>query len=164
MPGPHSPDHTVGTDGPPTPAESRPLSSPITDPPAARHPQRRPTALTPSGLSRAAATAGALSERAAVQRRLIIGRWWPSRWWPPLTAAIVYGVRTNGANTGAAFSDATAKTAIQGYLDALEHRDTERSPATRCAASTTPCGTDEPTRRWPSSAATRSASSSPRSR
>jgi hypothetical protein len=42
-----------------------------------------------------------------------------------LTVAIVYGVRTNGANTGAAFSDASAKTAIQGYLDALEHRDTD---------------------------------------
>ena len=42
-----------------------------------------------------------------------------------VTAAIVYGVRTNGANTGAAFSEGSAKTAIQGYLDALEHRDIE---------------------------------------
>lgn len=42
-----------------------------------------------------------------------------------MTAAIVYGVRTNGANTGTAFSEGTVKTAIQGYLDALEHRDIE---------------------------------------
>ncbi|CAM3280156.1 hypothetical protein BST27_13735 [Mycobacterium intermedium] len=40
-----------------------------------------------------------------------------------LTAAIVYGVRTNGANTGASFPENTAKTAIQTYLDALAHRD-----------------------------------------
>ncbi len=40
-----------------------------------------------------------------------------------MTVAIVYGVRTNGANTGATFSEGAAKTAIQGYLDALEHRD-----------------------------------------
>jgi hypothetical protein len=40
-----------------------------------------------------------------------------------LTVAIVYGVRTNGANTGTSFSEGSAKAAIQGYLDALEHRD-----------------------------------------
>jgi len=39
------------------------------------------------------------------------------------TVAIVYGIRTNGANTGATFSDGAAKTAIQDYLDALDHRD-----------------------------------------
>lgn len=40
-----------------------------------------------------------------------------------MTVAIVYGVRTNGANTGATFSEGAATTAIQRYLDALEHRD-----------------------------------------
>ena len=40
-----------------------------------------------------------------------------------LTVAIVYGVRTNGANTGTSFSEGPAKVAIQDYLDALEHRD-----------------------------------------
>ena len=39
------------------------------------------------------------------------------------TAAILYGVRTNGANTGAAFSEGSAKSAVQNYLNALEHRD-----------------------------------------
>jgi hypothetical protein len=41
------------------------------------------------------------------------------------TAAIVYGVRTNGANTGGAFSEGPVKAAIQGYLDALAHRDVD---------------------------------------
>jgi hypothetical protein len=41
------------------------------------------------------------------------------------TAAIIHGSRSGPATVGGAFSDATAKTAIQGYLDALQHRDTE---------------------------------------
>jgi hypothetical protein len=42
-----------------------------------------------------------------------------------MTAAIAYGVRTNGANTGGAFSRGSIETAIQGYLDALAHRDVD---------------------------------------
>jgi hypothetical protein len=42
-----------------------------------------------------------------------------------VTAAVIYGGHRGGTPTGGAFSDTTAKTAIQGYLDALEHRDTE---------------------------------------
>lgn len=40
---------------------------------------------------------------------------------------ITYGVHTKKADsdTGAALSDESAKTAIQGYMDALEHGDTE---------------------------------------
>ena len=41
-----------------------------------------------------------------------------------LAAAIVHGSRS-GPRPGGGFSDATAKSAIQNYLDALEHRDTE---------------------------------------
>ena len=41
------------------------------------------------------------------------------------TVAIVYGVRTNGANTSGAFSEGSVKTSIQGYLDALAHRDVD---------------------------------------
>ena len=40
-----------------------------------------------------------------------------------LTATVVYGIRTDGARSGGGFTDATAKTAIQGYLNALEHHD-----------------------------------------
>lgn len=42
-----------------------------------------------------------------------------------VTAAIVYVVRTHSVSSGAAFSEGAVKTAIQGYLNALEHRDTE---------------------------------------
>ncbi|EUA28059.1 hypothetical protein I552_10160 [Mycobacterium xenopi 3993] len=42
-----------------------------------------------------------------------------------MTAAIVYGTREQRSATTVALSDATAKTAIQGYLDALENRDIE---------------------------------------
>ena len=41
-----------------------------------------------------------------------------------MTVAIVHGVRTHGATSGAT-SDASAKTAIQRYVDALEHGDTD---------------------------------------
>jgi hypothetical protein len=57
------------------------------------------------------------------KRRLIVGIVLAIALVAVLTVAIVYGVRTNGANTGATFSEGAAKTAIQGYLDALEHRD-----------------------------------------
>ncbi|HUH67466.1 MAG TPA: hypothetical protein VLZ05_00350 [Mycobacterium sp.] len=59
------------------------------------------------------------------KRRLIIGILVTVALVGAMTVAIVYGVRTNGANTGATFSEGAAKTAIQGYLDALEHRDVD---------------------------------------
>ncbi|OBI83048.1 hypothetical protein [Mycobacterium sp. 1245805.9] len=105
MAGPHWPDHSVGTDGP-TP-ESQPLDFP-NEPTAAPanyagqpvpYPQRRPKRRWVIGVLLAVALAAAL------------------------TVAITYGVRTNGANSGASLSDGAAKTAIQQYLDALEHRD-----------------------------------------
>jgi hypothetical protein len=40
-------------------------------------------------------------------------------------AAIVYGSRSAPKPASGAFTDATATSAIQSYLDALEHRDTE---------------------------------------
>lgn len=57
------------------------------------------------------------------KRRLIVGVALAIALVAVMTVAIVYGVRTNGANTGTTFSEGAAKTAIQGYLDALEHRD-----------------------------------------
>jgi hypothetical protein len=127
MAGPHPPPNpAVGATGPingplpypgGTPHESPPLpypheypgSAPSNDaaaayprqlPPPVTYPNRRP-------------------------RRLLLGAVLAVALIAAVTAAIVYGVRTNGANTGAAFSEGSAKTAIQGYLDALEHRDTE---------------------------------------
>ncbi|OBK23221.1 hypothetical protein A5634_05785 [Mycobacterium asiaticum] len=58
-------------------------------------------------------------------KRLLIGVLLAIALVAALTTAIVYGVRTNGANTGGSFSEGPAKAAIQSYLNALAHRDTE---------------------------------------
>lgn len=58
-------------------------------------------------------------------RRLLVGVLLAIALVAALTTAIVYGVRTNGANTGSTFSENSAKTAIQGYLDALAHKDVD---------------------------------------
>ncbi|MGZ4511774.1 MAG: Rv0361 family membrane protein [Mycobacterium sp.] len=117
MAGPHSPNHTVGgsgPSGPEPPAESQPLEFPddfrAGDAPANYAGQPPPPMPYPPRRSK---------------RRLIIGVLLAIALVAALTVAIVYGVRTNGANTGATFSEGAAKTAIQGYLDALDHRDTD---------------------------------------
>ena len=95
MAGPHSPNPTVGADGPsPQPA---PLEYPGNYP-APPKPRRK---------------------------RLIIGILVAVALVAATTVAIVYGVRTNGANTSGAFSEGSVKTSIQGYLDALAHRDVD---------------------------------------
>ncbi|MGH3966714.1 MAG: hypothetical protein ACRDTV_00960, partial [Mycobacterium sp.] len=58
------------------------------------------------------------------RRRLVVGAVLALALIAGMTAAIVHGVR-HSEPTGRAISDTTAKAAIQGYLDALEHRDTE---------------------------------------
>jgi hypothetical protein len=102
MGGPHSPNHTVGGDGP----------VPYNEPQAVDFPHEPPG--VPPGYPKRRSP-----------RRLIIGILVAIALVAAMTAAIVYGVRTNGANTGAAFSEASAKTAVQGYLDALESRNTD---------------------------------------
>jgi hypothetical protein len=110
MGGPHPPNHAVGADGPAPYAGSQPVEFPhepnvggqaFGQVPPPGYPKRRS------------------------KRRLIIGILLAVALFAAMTVAIVYGVRTNGANTGAAFSEASAKSAIQGYLDALERRDTD---------------------------------------
>jgi hypothetical protein len=123
MAGPHSPNHTVGggSGGPGghQPAgESEPLEFPddphTGGPGFAAAPQAdyagQPNAPVPYPPQRS-------------KRRLVVGILLAIALVAVLTVAIVYGVRTNGATTGATFSEGAAKTAIQGYLDALEHRD-----------------------------------------
>ena len=116
MAGPHPPNHSAGTDGPASYAESRasafgPASTNDAPPPPGAYPGQLPPPVPyPGRRSR---------------RRLFIGILAAVALVAAMTVAIVYGVRTNGANTGAAFSEASAKPAIQGYLDALEHRDTD---------------------------------------
>lgn len=106
MAGPHPPDHTVGATGPTPHAESQPLefpSQPPPGPPPTHHAVPYPTGRP--------------------KRRLLIGVLMAVALVAATTLAIAYGVRTNGANTGTSFSEAAAKTAIQDYLDALEHRN-----------------------------------------
>ncbi len=110
MAGPQPPNHTVGANGPSRYAESPPLEFPnesATGASAFGPPSPLPA---PTRKSRRGLIVGLLAAIAVAAA---------------MTVAIVYGVRTNGANTGAAFSEGSAKTAIQGYLDALERRDTD---------------------------------------
>jgi hypothetical protein len=107
MGGPHSPNHAVGGDGPVPYPQSQPVDFPHEPPPGdpgfppPPYPQRRS------------------------KRRLVIGLLLAIALIAVLTVAIVFGVRTNGASAGASLSESSAKTAIQGYLDALENRDTD---------------------------------------
>jgi hypothetical protein len=113
MPGPSSSDHRSGAEGLPI-SDSHP-SEPLPTPPAyppsvAAYPGSLPPPMPypkPRRRRWFIAAAVALLVMAAV------------------TAAIVYGSRSAPHPSTGAFSDATATSAIQSYLDALEHRDTE---------------------------------------
>ena len=123
MAGPHSPNPTVGADGPPPHTEGGPHQPPSYEyprentPPAPAQPGAYPGPPPPQ------------PPQASYPKRrhkgLIIGTLVAIVLVAAMTAAIVYGVRTNGSNAGGTFSEGSAKTAIQGYLDALEHRDTD---------------------------------------
>lgn len=123
MAGPHSPKHTVGGEGPTRPRESEPLEFPDDSgaggPGFTAVPQAGPASVNYAGQPPAPVPYPPRRSK----RRLIVGLALAVALVAVLTVAIVYGVRTNGANTGATFSEGAAKTAIQGYLDALEHRD-----------------------------------------
>ncbi|MBW0018183.1 MAG: hypothetical protein JO236_11655 [Mycobacterium sp.] len=111
MAGPHSSNPAVGTDGPPPhgqagPPEGQPLEYPDDTETTFAPPQPPPPAPAEHG-----------------RKRLIIGTLLAIALIGALTAAIVYGVRTNGARAGGTFTEASSKTAIQGYLDALDNRD-----------------------------------------
>jgi hypothetical protein len=126
---PHSPNPTVGTDGPPPhtgggphqpPSLEYPHEHTATEPAFAAAPASAQPGTYPGPLPAQAPQASYQKPR---HKRLIIGILVAVALVAATTAAIVYGVRTNGANTGGAFSEGSVKTAIQGYLDALAHRD-----------------------------------------
>ncbi len=122
MGGPHTPNHTVGGDGP------GPYTEPVEfphDPPAGGTAFAPRSANEPPPGAYPGPTPPPGYPKRRSPRRVIIGVLLAIGLVAAMTAAIVYGVRTNGANTGAAFSEASAKTAIQGYLDALENRNTD---------------------------------------
>jgi hypothetical protein len=114
MAGPHSPNHTVGTDGPTPHAEPLPVPFPH---------DRAAGDAGPPPANYAGQPQAVPYPRRRSKRRLIIGALVAFALIAAMTLAIAYGVRTNGANTGTSFSEGAAKTAIQDYLDALEHRD-----------------------------------------
>lgn len=123
MPGPYSPNHRFGADGPPFTAPHP--SQPIPDQPtSAEPPLSEPVEAAPP----AAAYPGPLPPPVPYPkrrgRRLVLAAVVAVVLITGLIAAIVHG-KHNGPSTSGAFSEATVKTAIQGYLDALEHRDTE---------------------------------------
>jgi hypothetical protein len=113
MPGPYSSDHRSGADGIPF-SDTHP-SEPIPTPPA--YP---PVAAYPGSLPRSMPYPKPPRRRrwfiAATVALLVLAG---------VAAAIVYGSRSAPKPPAGAFSDATATSAIQGYLDALENRDTE---------------------------------------
>jgi hypothetical protein len=123
MPGPYSPDHRLGADGPQFtdthPRQSFPTPPPYPGPP----PDPAGEAAPPS-----AAYPGPLPPPVPYpkrgRRRLLAGALAAVVVIAALVAAIVHEWHTGAATASGAFSDATATAAIQGYLDALEHRDT----------------------------------------
>ena len=126
---PHSPDPTVvGADGPPPHTGGGPRQPPSLEYPH-EHSATEPAFAAPASTQPGTypgplpAQAPQASYRKPRHQRLMIGILVAVALVAATTAAIVYGVRTNRANTGGAFSEGSVKTAIQGYLDALAHRD-----------------------------------------
>jgi hypothetical protein len=110
MPGPYSPDHRVGAEVPPfadthpsepipAPAGAFPSPVPPPVPPLLPYPKRRRLPLLIGGTAVLVVTV--------------------------IVAAILHAAHRPPPAPPGAFSEATATTAIQGYLDALEHRDTD---------------------------------------
>jgi hypothetical protein len=124
MPGPYSPDHGIRTDGPPF-TEPHP-SQPIPAQPAYGGP---PADNAAEAAPPSAAYPGPLPPPVAYpkrrRKRLVLAALAALALIAAMTSAIVFGVRSGETGPGGAFSDTTAKTAIQGYLDALQHRDTD---------------------------------------
>lgn len=124
MPGPYSPDHDLGADGPPftDPHPSQPIPGPLVF-------QGTPSEKTADAAPPSAAYPGPLPPPVPYprrrRRRLLVGVAVAVVLVGAMTAAIVYGARQNASRSPGMFSEATATTAIQGYLDALQHRDTE---------------------------------------
>src|SRR5271169_2605893 len=114
MPGPYSSDHRSGAGGLPF-SDTHP-SEPIPTPPA--YPP--PVAAYPGPLPRPMPY-----PKPPRRRRLFIGAVVALLVVAGVAAAIVYGSRNGPKPAPGAFSDAAATSAIQRYLDALEHRDTE---------------------------------------
>jgi hypothetical protein len=114
MPGPYSSDHHLGADGLPS-SDTHP-SEPVPTPPA----HAQPVAAYPGPLSLPRPY-----PKPPRRRRWFVGAAAALLVVAGLAAAVVHGSHSAPKPAPGAFSDATATSAIQSYLDALEHRDTE---------------------------------------
>jgi hypothetical protein len=122
MPGPYSPDHRVGADGPPFiephPSQPIPGQPPYAVPPVGEAIEAAPPSAAYPGL-----LPPPVRYPKRRGRRVLLGVVVALVVIAGLIAAIVHGSHSGPAT--ATISEATAKTAIQGYLDALERRDIE---------------------------------------
>ncbi len=115
MPGPYSSDHHSGSDGPPF-ADTHP-SAPFPAPPG--FPPSPPGAVYPGPLP------PPLPFPKPRRRGLLAGGAAALLVVAAVAAAILHASQRAPVAATGPFSDATAKSAIQSYLDALQHRDTE---------------------------------------
>jgi hypothetical protein len=119
MAAPHSPNHGVGAEGPaymePHPSQPIPPQPAYAGPPAGE--AAPPSAAYPGGLP------PPVPYPRRQRRRWIIAGVVALALIAAMAAAIAFGTHENRATAGGPLSEATAKTAIQGYLDALENRD-----------------------------------------
>lgn len=111
MSGPYSSDQRGGSDGPPL-ADTHP-SEPIPSPPG--YPTPQPVLAYP----------GPMPPPRPRRRRLLVRGGIALAVLGAAIAAILFSTYRAPGPAPGAFSDATAKAAIQGYLDALEQRDIE---------------------------------------
>lgn len=115
MPGPYSSDQRGGSDGPPL-AGIHP-SEPAAAPPGYPTPQQvqaDPGPMPPPAPLSKPRRRGLLVRGGIALAVVAVA-----------TAAVLYGTHRAPLAAPGTFSDATARSAIQGYLDALEHRDIE---------------------------------------
>lgn len=132
MAGPHPPNPAVGAEGPqqgqpypqtgPNQPETVDFPHHLGGPEAANYPAPGGPG-GPAGPGGPGGPGGPVPYPKKRTKRLLITTLLAIALVSALTTAIVYGVRTNGANTGSTFSESAAKTAIQNYLNALAHRD-----------------------------------------
>jgi hypothetical protein len=120
MPGPSSSDRHLGSDGPPFsdthPSQPLPTPQPLYPQPGGAGPAPPPGPYPGPP---------PLPYPKPPRRRFVIGAALALLLIAALTAVLVRGSHGGSTSTSGPFSDATAKAAIQNYLDALEHRDTE---------------------------------------
>jgi hypothetical protein len=122
MPGPYSPNHPFGAGGPPfiDPHPSQPIPG---QPAYAVPPVREAVEAAPPSAAYPGLLPPPVPYPKRRRRRLVLAAVVALVLVAGLIAAILHSARSGP--TTATISDASAKTAIQGYLDALAHRDIE---------------------------------------